>query len=267
MLTRSLIGKALLLLVVILLVVPGCASPEEIAKRQAQAFIQTQEASIKQTAEAIRLTAEAAIKDAIPDLPNPPIGEGQPEAIPSFERIPIESPRWWNGFGAIIFAQNNWKANYTNTGGLHNGLDFGTKVDATTTTTVYAGLYGVLTGTSGDAQKPGNVVVTVGDYIITYGHTIRDPNLVEGQQIKPDTVIGLSGDQGNNDHLHLSVKANGRYYNPLYFFKEGLIDSSKLGPYVEKEDPYSIVSYIPQPVSKGNYWENKEDPDLDIKRP
>ena len=63
---RSNAGTALLIMVAVMVLAGGCVSPEELARRQAEAFVQTQQAAIAQTAESLRLTAEAALKEAIP---------------------------------------------------------------------------------------------------------------------------------------------------------------------------------------------------------
>lgn len=250
--------RLLPLFLVITVSVVGCASPEEIALRQAEAIILTQEASIRQTAESMRLTAEARISNIITTLPAPPATQRSLR----FERLPVEVSTWNNGFGANTFAQAHWSAYYTRLGGLHNGLDFG----APAGTFVYAGIYGTLTGTSGDAKEGGHVVVTSGDYLITYGHTMRDKNLVDGQEITPNMLIGAIADDESNDHLHLSVKSGGHYYNPLFFFDDGLIDANDWGPYVSGESPYSMRSFVPQSTDVANYWTDQNVAKLDIQR-
>lgn len=250
--------RLLLLFIVIAVSTVGCASPEEIAKRQAEAIILTQEASIRQTAESLRLTAEAQISSIVTTLPAPRL----PQTALRFERLPVEVSTWNNGFGANTFAQANWSAYYTQLGGLHNGIDFG----ASAGTIVYAGLYGKLTGTSSDAKEGGNVAVTAGDFLITYGHTVRDINLVDGQDITPNTIIGVIADDGSNDHLHLSIKSGGRYYNPLFFFDAGLIDSDDWASYVSDEGPFSMRSFVPQPTDVANYWTKQNMAKLDIQR-
>lgn len=134
-------GTALLVIVAVLVFAGGCVSPEELARRQAEALVQTQQAALAQTAESLRLTAEAALKEVIP-VPQQPAPPGQPqpgEALPFFTRLPVAGPTWQNGFGAINFTYEHSKTLYANTGGLHNGLDLGVKRD----TPVYAGVIGV----------------------------------------------------------------------------------------------------------------------------
>lgn len=257
-------GTALLILVAIL-VVGGCDSPEEIARRQAEAMVQTQQAAIGQTAESLRLTAEAALKEAIPDIQPPqlPGQPGQPDAPrPQFSRLPIATPEWRAGFGANNFARDHWRENYTQLGGLHNGIDFGADKD----TTVYAGLTGKYTGPSTDATNPGSVAITVGSFRVTFGHIVPDKNLVLDQEVRPDTVIGTVGDQGANSHLHLSILEGNRYHNPLLFFEPGLIDVSKWGGYSSPEGPLTIHSYLRMHTDRASYWENKNLDLLDIKR-
>lgn len=256
---RPQLGRMLLAIVIILLVVAGCASPQEIARRQAEALFQTQQAALAQTGESLRLTTVAKIMSAIPVTPQLPQGGNN---TPRFKRLPVDDSVWNNGFGAHSFARDNWSDYYSQLGGLHNGADFGAEAG----TTVYAGLTGDLKGVSGDAKDGGHVVVTVGDYIVTYGHTVRNPDLKDGQVVTPETIIGTIANQGDNDHLHLSIKSGGRYYNPLKFFDAGLINRDDWGGYVKDEDLYSIISYKPLPTSQANFWTDLNVDKLEIER-
>lgn len=269
MLTRGRAGAALLVAVAVLIAAAGCASPEEIARREAESLLQTQQAAIAQTAESLRLTAVAAVDEAIPDLPQlPQPGQPQPaQSAPRFSRLPVAKSNWNNGFGPNWYAEKYWKDAYTKLGGLHNGIDFG----APSQTKVYAGVSGVLTGTSTDAELGGNVAVTVGDYLITYGHTIRNTELVDNQKVEPDTLIGTIAWQANdNHHLHLSVRSGEIYYNPLYFFDAGLINESDWGPYPASrpnEGPYSMILFKRMSTKEASYWEDLNVDKLEIRRP
>jgi len=261
---RSNAGAALLIMVAVLVIMGGCASPEELARRQGEAFVQTQQAAIGQTAESLRLTAEAAIKDAIPDvqLPQLPGQPGQPAASrPQFSRLPVASPEWYGGFGANDFARDNWRKYYTQLGGLHNGTDFGADVG----TPVYAGLYGIYTGPSTDATKPGSVAISVGGFRVTFGHVVPDTNLKLNQEVSPDTLLGTVGDHPSGDHLHISIREGSRYHNALLFFEPGLINQSEWGGYTPPAGPLSIHSFIPMSTDKANYWGEKNIELLDLK--
>jgi murein DD-endopeptidase MepM/ murein hydrolase activator NlpD len=214
--------RIVVLLSVLLLLVCSFASctPEEELGRRADQLRQTTVAAVQQTAEAaagsLQGTAESTISTAIPRF-----GASDPH----FTALPIAAPHWTNGFGAILYAEKNWKTDYKGTSGLHGGIDFG----APATTQILAGLHGWVGGASGDATP--NVRVTSGEYVVTFGHVDRDSKLKDGEEVKPDTIIGTVHDQGDNSHLHVSVRKSDRFYNPLYFFEQSLIESYNWGPY------------------------------------
>jgi len=252
--------KLVVLLSLFLVVVCSLASctPEEAISHQADQLRQTALAGVQQTAEAaagsLKGTAQSTISTALPR-----IGADDPH----FTALPIAAPAWTNGFGAILFAQKYWKANYTQTSGLHGGIDFG----APAKTQVLAGLHGQVGGVSGDATP--NVRVTSGGYVVTFGHVDRDSNLKDGAEVKPDTIIGTVQNKDDNSHLHVSVRKADRFYNPLYFFERSLIESYNWGPYsdtMRQEDMWSMKSFLAKSTDIANYWVNATDPKLGIER-
>jgi len=55
------------------------------------------------------------------------------------------------------------------------------------------------------------------------------------------TQLGTTG----AGHLHLGVRASGKYYNPLYFFSLEVAPgiTAKMSSYFEGENPWSMRAY------------------------
>jgi murein DD-endopeptidase MepM/ murein hydrolase activator NlpD len=211
---------------------------------------------VKQTAEA---AAKGAVQSGVSALCTRLADQAAPDVI--FTSLPV-TPKWTNGFGAITFARDNWGGNYTGTSGLHGGIDFG----CSTGTSIRAGVWGTLEGTSGDATP--NVVVKVGDWYITYGHVTQSKTLAKS--ITPDTVVGVVVDQGTNTHLHLSVRrksgSGGRFYNSLSFFPRSMVSGYDWGPYIAGENAWSMRSFMPQSTTVANFWKDQTNCLISIER-
>jgi len=57
-------------------------------------------------------------------------------------------------------------------------------------------------------------------------------------------------------HLHMAVRGNGRFYNPLYFFTSGLASTIelKMGPYSEGENAWSMTYFTYSSGRCKNYY-------------
>jgi murein DD-endopeptidase MepM/ murein hydrolase activator NlpD len=103
---------------------------------------------------------------------------------------------------------------------------------------------------AGDAAA--NVVVEAGGYDVVFGHLSRRDVKID-DQISYGTQLGETGQK----HLHLGVRANGRYYNPLYFFIHEVASTieTKMGPYSEGENAWSMRAYTYSGSGEcGNYY-------------
>jgi len=60
--------------------------------------------------------------------------------------------------------------------------------------------------------------VKIGTFEFTYGH-LDEIYVFEGKVVGPGTILGLTGSTGKvtGPHLHLSVKNNGKYLDPIDF--------------------------------------------------
>jgi len=127
-----------------------------------------------------------------------------------------------NGFGPNSFAQQHWKDWYSNTDGMHNGLDH----VVPTGTNLLAVADGVIVGTERDWKFLGsndkcitlwpflppqftiNGRRLLSNVLVAYAH-LSDNNVVQRRQVvKAGDVIGKSGFPGTdagNAHLHLEV--------------------------------------------------------------
>jgi hypothetical protein len=90
-----------------------------------------------------------------------------------------------------------------------------------TGTVVYAGC------DSGRSEGPCKVQVTVGDYVVTYGHLNDIPLVVKDQIVSPDTILGGVGTNSqsaansnrpdpnkNFPHIHLEIRGPGGWGGP-----------------------------------------------------
>ncbi len=166
------------------------------------------------------------------------------------------------GFGAIENARNN--STYQYTSWLHGGVD----LFAAAGTVVRAGVYGKYLGKNrvkDAAYNPANAVVRVGDYYIIYGHVTPNSKLKEGDDVTPDTVLGVVGEwktegirDPSNDHVHLSFLTDpygsAIAYNPLVFVTPEQADTllaDKQSNYAYGENATSMFSFA---YTEANYW-------------
>lgn len=85
----------------------------------------------------------------------------------------------------------------------HTGADFPVNED----TPIYSTMGGIVTWADDNGPWGGLVVVQNGDYQVWFAH-LNIINVVPGQVIPRDTVLGLSGNTGNSSgpHLHYGVQ-------------------------------------------------------------
>jgi poly-gamma-glutamate synthesis protein (capsule biosynthesis protein) len=98
----------------------------------------------------------------------------------------------------------------------------GTDLSAYMNTPVYAINDGVVTGVLKELTNYGNtVVIDHGLGIFSLYLHLNKFNVSEGQKVKKDQIIGLSGNTGYSigPHLHFSIKLNGASVDPLKFIK------------------------------------------------
>lgn len=113
----------------------------------------------------------------------------------------------------------------------HNGCDFG----APAGTPVYSIGPGMVI-TRGDAGPSGNLVTILheGGYESGYAHLSRfAPGIVPGTHVEARTLIGYVGSTGRSTgaHLHLSVKKNGIFVDPLVL----KMDATRVVPPAERD--------------------------------
>lgn len=129
----------------------------------------------------------------------------------------VASIQWVQYFGNSQFAQRIWaegKQWYKYSQGLHGGFDYGSSRFGTP---LYAGVDGQVLNVFRNAATytPNYVQVTVGPYLLIYGHLTNVPDLQKGQWITPDTIVGYV-DAGGQNHLHFEVRYQSWWIvNPL----------------------------------------------------
>lgn len=98
---------------------------------------------------------------------------------------------------------------------LHRGLDIAVPEG----TDLYAGINGTVT-TGDDPGGYGLYVVITGDdgTQVRYAH-MSAYNVRSGDTVRKGEIIGQSGNTGasTGPHVHVEVKQNGEYYNPLFY--------------------------------------------------
>jgi RHS repeat-associated protein len=169
------------------------------------------------------------------------------------------------------------KCAYSNTRGLHNGLDFGADNGSAL---VWAGTgKGKVENIDGQDGPPAIFVRYYGAEV-RYGHRgYSFVNNTDRSDVRPGQTIALSAE----NHSHFGVKfSNGWFANPLYYFTPHLQDKIVNAIALTKSrgypttyqggpvswDPYSMASFFPYsyPIDDGkcgdgtNFW--KENPNL-----
>ncbi|NJM40048.1 MAG: peptidoglycan DD-metalloendopeptidase family protein [Anaerolineae bacterium] len=198
-----------------------------------------------------------------------PTATSAPQSNYLFSGDLISEIQWTQGFGATSFAASA-PGDYAGTSGLHGGIDIGAKEG----TSVFAGLSGTIVnpadvGLSGDAGKPGNIVIESQGYYILYGHTLLNEELSFGQTVTPETKIGTVGKHSNGDHIHLAVlKKEGDYwrtFNPARNFgsDSAVRKWSNWNDYVEGmgHNFLTMDSFL---YTSKNFWDNQDSPDESI---
>jgi len=167
-----------------------------------------------------------------------------------FDATPVAGFSYAQGFGATQFARDSCQGEcnasahtpagcqYRRIRGLHNGLD----LSVPNGTPIYwtGNVDGVVVSRwAGDASE--NVVVEAGGYDVVFGHLSSRVDFEEGAPIFYGTQLGTTGSK----HLHMGVRAGGKYYNPLYFFAPEVASTieTKMGAYSEGENAWSMRAY------------------------
>jgi hypothetical protein len=129
----------------------------------------------------------------------------------------IASVQWIQYFGNSQFAYRIWsegKQWYKYSQGLHGGFDYGS---SRVGTPLYAGVEGQVLAVfrNSATYSPNYVQVTVGPYLLIYGHLTNVPDLQKGQRVTPDMIVGYV-DAGGQNHLHFEVRYKSWWIlNPL----------------------------------------------------
>ncbi|PJF33367.1 MAG: hypothetical protein CUN49_18740, partial [Candidatus Thermofonsia Clade 1 bacterium] len=93
-----------------------------------------------------------------------------------------------------------------------------------------------------DMYAPNFVMIVNGSYTVVYGH-IANIAVSLGQQVTPDTRVGMIDvlHNGSNAHLHLEVRYQGQWIvNPLLFMRADLRQAllSKFDNYALEFQPF-----------------------------
>jgi RHS repeat-associated protein len=170
---------------------------------------------------------------------------------PYFYRSPVsrgdlKGVQW---FGATQNAYDLWKYGddtYDYCQYLHCGLDFLADYGSP----ISAGVYGIViyansipNNNPAQYEGPWKVMIQVGSYVITYGHTDGYPLVRRDDYVNPDTIISgvgnMAGRKGSNafSHLHLEVRGPGGWnggdsINPLFLMssqaKDVIVDAARM---------------------------------------
>jgi hypothetical protein len=136
-----------------------------------------------------------------------------------FMRLPLGEVRWMQYYGNTTFAfEHGLEHNYDGySQGLHGGLDLG----QTPGTPVFAAIrddLGAKCTYVGDKKRfgPFRVDITIGQYLIIFGH-LSEPNFdLVDQPITAETMIGLVSQE--EEHVHVEIRNGNKILNPLIFF-------------------------------------------------
>lgn len=95
---------------------------------------------------------------------------------------------------------------------FHNGIDLSAKVG----TPIYAMLPGEVAHIGYDSRSGNYIKLRHGNFIVSYCHLIRKPNLLIGSKVftgQPVAHVGSTG-RSTGPHLHITIKRNGRVIDP-----------------------------------------------------
>lgn len=122
--------------------------------------------------------------------------------------LPLDSP-------IVINSKYGYRTDpFTGKQRFHNGVDLRSRAS-----TVLSVLGGKVKKTGYERKGLGNyVTMKYGDFELTYGH-LSSIFVSAKDIVKPGTPLGVSGSTGRStgDHLHLSLKMNGKRVDPLPF--------------------------------------------------
>jgi len=181
------------------------------------------------------------------------------------------------GYGATVFAKDNWPRYYKSFGGLHSGWDF----NAEKGDEVKARVEGTIYGFNQFGDELPNVVIIPSEFgigqdaidafnrgaalAIGFSNTEGDLSLFHrGDFIAINSIIGHINNLENNQHLHLSVYQQDPsgfiIYNPIQFFPSAVQNSmsekakSYKGGYAPSESPSSMRQFHTTPRDGPVYW-------------
>lgn len=95
---------------------------------------------------------------------------------------------------------------------FHSGIDLSAKAG----TPIYAMLPGEVAHIGYDSRSGNYIKLRHGNFIVSYCHLIRKPNLPIGSKVFPGQPVAHVGSTGRSTgpHLHITLKRNGRVLDP-----------------------------------------------------
>ena len=95
---------------------------------------------------------------------------------------------------------------------FHNGIDLSAKAG----TPIYAMLPGEVAHIGYDSRSGNYIKLRHGNFIVSYCHLIRKPNIPIGSKVFPGQPVAHVGSTGRSTgpHLHITLKRNGRVLDP-----------------------------------------------------
>lgn len=146
-----------------------------------------------------------------------PAATGGFSPYPIFERHPLAltDVQWVQYFGNTRFAYNlrlQRKYWYDYCQGLHGGIDYG----CNRALPVFAGVTGKIIDVQYGTRfyAPNFTRVRVGPFMVIYGHLAGPRPFASGEEVGPETVLGVI-DAGGQNHVHLEVRYKNQIVNPL----------------------------------------------------
>lgn len=95
---------------------------------------------------------------------------------------------------------------------FHSGIDLSAKAG----TPIYAMMPGEVAHIGYDPRSGNYIKLRHGNFIVSYCHLIRKPNLPIGSKVFPGQPVAHVGSTGRSTgpHLHITLKRNGRVLDP-----------------------------------------------------